>query len=102
MTHSLAGNPPRRLLLAILVGTALLLSAMSISFADSARADWVCSETGGKPWVHADHYFAWLEDYEHRYMSGHTHTNGEHHHIWRTYRNYGYIYVGETHDNCGI
>lgn len=102
MTHSTAGTPLKRLLLATVAGAILFLSAMSISFAESAGADWVCSENGAKPWEHTDHWFLWLDDYEHRYVSGHTHSNGEHHHIWWTYRDYGYTFVGETHDNCGV
>jgi hypothetical protein len=102
MTYSLAHIRPRRLLLAILAATVLCLSAMAISFAGSAGATYVCSENGSKPWDHNNHWFLWVDDAEHRYVSGHTHTNGEHHHIWRTYYDWGYTYGGETHDNCGV
>ncbi|HEX8064927.1 MAG TPA: hypothetical protein VF520_00220 [Thermoleophilaceae bacterium] len=102
MTHSISLPPPRRLLLTILAGTILFLSAMSISFAQSASADWFCSQNGAKPWEHYNHWFLYVDDMEHRYVSGHTHTNGEHHHIWETWKNWGFTYVGETHANCGV
>ena len=102
MTRLTAGIPRKQLLIAIVASTTLFLSAMSISFAEPADADWVCSESGFKPWEHTDHWFLWVDDKEHRYISGHTHTNGEHHHIWRTYSDYGFTYLGETHDNCGV
>jgi hypothetical protein len=100
MTHSIPRA--KRLLLAILAGTVLFTSAMSIEYTASAEADWACSRTGAKPWEHFDHWFLYVDDAEHRYVSGHTHTNGEHHHIWDKYTNYGFTYAGQTHDNCGV
>ena len=102
MTRSIAGTPLHRLLLAIAAGTILFLSAMSISFAGSANADWVCSQNGLKPWEHYDHWFLYVDDKEHRYAGGHTHSNGEHHHLWDTYSNWGFTYLGQSHDNCGV
>ena len=102
MTYPFAVTQPKRLLLGIIAGTILFLSAMSISFAGSADADWVCSESGAKPWEHYNHWFLYIDDREHRYVSGHTHSNGEHHHIWDTYDDWGFKYVGQTHDNCGV
>jgi hypothetical protein len=102
MTQSIARTPRRHLLPAILAATILLMAAMSISHAEPADADWVCSQTGAKPWEHFNHWFLYVDDAEHQYVSGHTHSNGEHHHIWRKYTNYGFTYVGETHDNCGV
>ena len=102
MTHSIAPIPPKRLLLAIVAGTILFLSAMSISLPASADADWYCSRNGAKPWEHFNHWFLYVDDAEHRYVSGHTHSNGEHHHVWETWKNYGFTYGGETHANCGV
>jgi hypothetical protein len=89
-THTTAW---RRTLLA-LVATAFALMAIAAGGASSAQA-WYCSPTGNPPFQHDTH---WHVPYQHRYMSGHDHSNGEHHHVWQVWKFENYIQ--EMHINC--
>jgi hypothetical protein len=80
---------------ALLVAGALFV-AMMVLGASSAQA-WRCSPTGARPWQHYTHYH--YDPFRvFYYIDGHTHSWGDHHHIWDVA---GGGYVIRYHTNCG-
>jgi hypothetical protein len=102
MTCSVALHRPRRLLAGIGIGVTLLLGVMGTAFAGSAKGEWFCSPNGSQPWQHYSHNFPIFDPaQEHQYVSGHTHSWGDHHHVWDHYTDRGFVYQGQIHANCG-
>ena len=58
---------------------------------------WYCSSDGFRPWEHYSHSHS--NGIDHFYVSGHTHSWGDHHHIWDVYQYL--VFVGQVHYNCG-
>jgi Spy/CpxP family protein refolding chaperone len=95
MTATLVHLTAWKRTLLLVVATAFALMAIAAAGAPSAQA-WYCSPDGDGPWEHYDHTHDAI--YHHYYQSGHTHSNGEHHHVWHVYKIQNYIQ--EMHINC--
>ncbi len=96
MAHAIAARSrSTRWRLGLLI-VALTLAWLAVLGPAPAQA-WYCSPSGVPPWQHYDHNHYDLFQYW-TYESGHTHSNGEHHHIWYLH---GGSNAGERHINCG-
>src|SRR5687767_3095678 len=80
-----------------LAASAVLMLVLMLSVGAGTSQAWYCSSDGFRPWEHYSHSHS--NGVDHIYESGHTHSWGDHHHVWSVYQ---YLsYVGQVHYNCG-